>query len=98
MTTVTITIDTFVDQAFPAGTVSGVLVYKIAKADGTPVSEQHVDASSASFDVADPGDYVASAGRVDSAGSPLGATVTASFTIVPSTVSVSVPSHLTVTM
>lgn len=98
MTAVTVTIDTFVDQTFPEGTVAGDFNYVITKADGTPVGAQISSAATATFNIADPGDYVASAQRLNGAGSPLGTAVTQPFTISAASVSILVPSHITVAL
>lgn len=82
-------------QVFPAGTVSGLMRFTLSPNTGV-AAVQEVDGVTATFTSVAAGDYMASAQRLDSAGSPLGDSVSVAFTIPESGVNVNVPDTLTV--
>lgn len=92
-------------QLFPAGTVAGNVVFTLLDSSGSPVgSPQSVTAgagdgsSSATFSSVPAGTYTISAVRQDGNGASLGGATSDPFTVdVPVTVSVTVPSGVSVT-
>jgi hypothetical protein len=73
----------------PAGIIAGLLALSITDtagnpvndANGEPIAAQQVSGTSATFPNVAPGDYLASAVRLDSNGSPIGTAVTQGFTV-----------------
>ena len=75
--------------ALPAGITAGLLALSITDTTGKPVNDangqfiatQQVSGATATFANVAPGDYVASAVRLDTNGTPIGTPVTQAFTV-----------------
>jgi hypothetical protein len=68
--------------ALPAGVIAGILHFAINDSTGAAVATQDVATGiTAEFDALSPGDYTATAIRMDSTGAALGSAVSGAFTI-----------------
>ena len=86
---------TFGDFIAPAGTVVAGTLVTFDSAEGAHQEVKLAPGETvATIDLA-PGDYIAKAQAVDSAGSPIGSSVSESFTIAPTTVTVQIPVSIT---
>ena len=78
--------------ALPAGVIAGLLALSITDpsgqsvndANGQPVTTQQVSGTTATFANVGPGNYLASAVRLDNNGTPIGAPVTQAFSVAAS--------------
>lgn len=93
--------------ALPAGVIAGLLALSITDVAGKPVTDtngnpiavQTVTDNQATFDNVVPGDYLASAVRLDTAGNPIGTPLTQAFTVPQPIVSTfDAPHAITVTL
>ena len=98
MATVTLKIEPFVSQDFPAGTPAPGSKFMIQNSDASFAVSKAVDAGvdNASFDNVGPGDYTAVVFGIDSGGNQVSPTFSASFNVPAETVSFPVPGGLTV--
>jgi len=89
---------TLVAVALAVGQVAGAMRFTLTPAVGDPVV-QDSEASTVEFDNVAPGDYTASAARLDSTGAVIGSPVSAPFTVpVPAPTTVDAPATITVTL
>jgi len=96
MANVVVTITT-VAQVFPVGTLGGLFRYTITDSAGVVVTQDSAELFSTFADVV-PGDYIASAQRLDTAGAFLGSAISTKFTVPAPTVPVDVPATITVAL